>query len=284
MTSFNEIMGALALTALWANTATILGAAAIDLRRLWRRHRRLGPFIRGTVVQGDGPQGELARHVVDQRGRANPKGPILFHDLASRSTCYGGVIELDAHPGAPPCILPAPAPTSVPPRVWVSSVAQRRAALPQEQTEQTRAHAEATRAQGYLRQVEVTVGAGQEVWLNAHRSNNDTLTLPSDAPLVLSTVSPTRWTWARSIEIVGLGIGILASATTVTVMCLTPPVFTGSVSTLGGFLGLAYFLGVQPIGVAMRLRCRPPDRRLLRGSWKPSTQTSADDLPLRATP
>ncbi len=49
------------------------------------------------------------------------------------------------------------------------------------------------------------------------------------------------------------GAVILGAATGITWLALTPPVF-GPISTLGGAMGLAYFLLVQPAGVMLRRR------------------------------
>jgi hypothetical protein len=57
---------------------------------------------------------------------------------------------------------------------------------------------------------------------------------------------------------------VLAAACTVAI--LWPPLF-GWISGLGAAAALGLFLGVQPVGVALRDAVRTPDRAYLRGRW-----------------
>ena len=62
-----------------------------------------------------------------------------------------------------------------------------------------------------------------------------------------------------------------------TALVFTGPLF-GLVSTLGGALGLAQFLGVQPLGVALRDAVTAPDRAVVHHDWAAPRDPPASDL------
>ncbi|HZO12649.1 MAG TPA: hypothetical protein VFB62_05315, partial [Polyangiaceae bacterium] len=63
-----------------------------------------------------------------------------------------------------------------------------------------------------------------------------------------------------------------------TYLALYPPIF-GTVSIVGGALGLVFFLLVQPAGTAIRDAVRVPSVAQLRGSWvRPKSEGQGSPL------
>lgn len=264
--SFNHIMGLLCLGILWVNTLLIAGAAAIELRRLWRRRRRMAPWVTARIVEGLGPQQALASFTVAQRGRARGEGPILFHDQGFSSTLHGGTVEVSTPNGPARLQL---APTADGTKVWVSrhQLAAAGACPGAEVFAQSRQ--QATKAKGWARSVTAALQPNptEHVWLPQAVVNGDV------SPAWISGIHPGKWMAARAWLVMGFITGTLLLAGAITVVACWPPVF-GTVSTLGAAAGVAFFLGVQPIGVAVRDLCRPPHRAYLRGKWLPPSQSA----------
>ena len=99
-----------------------------------------------------------------------------------------------------------------------------------------------------------------------------------EAPtLLVAAEAPAAW-YTRKIVLSALALlGFLGSAALVTVLVFTGPLF-GLVSTLGGALGLAQFLGVQPLGVALRDAVTAPDRAVVHHDWAAPRDPPASDL------
>lgn len=251
--SFEVFMGGFVLLVFLGNTLIIAAAALIEVRRLGRRNRRQGRMVAGTVTSA----GVLARFVVEQRGRARQKsaGPILFHDRGTRTEVLGGTVTvgertISIEPGAKT-------------RVWIAPSVMRAHAACESPAAYATGLATATKAKGFQRDVVGELRKGDGVWLNP------------DDPSLLSGMEPRVWSTRRAILAMGFVTGSLSLAAAITAVILWPPVF-GLVSTLGGVAGLGFFLAVQPVGVAVRDACRPPDRAYLRGVWKaPSIQHQA---------
>src|SRR5258708_4286461 len=68
---------------------------------------------------------------------------------------------------------------------------------------------------------------------------------------VLATSDPRAWCARRIGLLAGFIVAILVAASACTALALATPRF-GLVSTIGAGLGLAYFLGVQPIATQVR--------------------------------
>ncbi len=224
------IMGALALAILWVNTLLVVGAALTPLSQLLSRLRR--PLREGKIEAGH-DDGILARHIVEQVGRRASddaaRQAVLFHDRAYRSELAAGVIrsgeevlELDSRPA----------------QVWVTLQQKREQANTPGDFEE--AYRASKRAKGYARSVVSTLRSGDSVWF-------------SDTPeLWLSSFDPRPWLRTRVAMVVGFQLAMTAVSALVTWLCLYPPVF-GTISTIGGALGLVHFLLVlQPLGVTVR--------------------------------
>ena len=77
----------------------------------------------------------------------------------------------------------------------------------------------------------------------------------------------------------GFIVAFLVGSAGITVLALWPPVF-GRVSTLGGALGLVYFLGfLLPGGVLVRDAVRPASVAFVRGRWtRPDVKAAERDM------
>ena len=73
-------------------------------------------------------------------------------------------------------------------------------------------------------------------------------------------------------DLLGMVIAVeelaVASAAVVTVLAFVGPAF-GLYTTIAGVLGLAQFLAVQPVGVALRDALTAPDRAVIHHVWAP---------------
>ncbi|MEJ7733944.1 MAG: hypothetical protein WKG00_32710 [Polyangiaceae bacterium] len=264
-----ETMGVLALAILWVNTLLVVGAALQEAARLWRLRVRwggsglAGRALVGRVAHAEGPGGALAMHRVEQVGRyaADDGGrrAILFADKSYRGEAFAGVVTTGAGEVR---VAPGDA------EVWAAPAAIREATRRPDGGFDG-AYADARKARGYDRMVEVPVRAGAEVWLvGALRDAGDGKVLGPgpDGLLLVSAVDPRRLC-ARKLALVALFVaGVLLAACGCTALALWPPYF-GTVSTIGGVLGLAYFLLVQPAGTALRDAVRVPARAAVRGTW-----------------
>lgn len=283
-----ELMGLLALAVMWTTTLLVTAAGARDLVRLVRRRARLAPVdtlgpgqARAGTVQGTiTSPGTLAVLRVEELGRAYAKKPaILLHPRRQAGAIEGGSVRLDdGRSVRVPPLLAAAA------EVWrhgrgpvITPALAFEAAL-----------AEARRARGFARTVEFRYGEGDRVVLGGRlRAEADgTWSLepepdpsrPGEAPtLLVAAEAPAAW-YARKIVVSGLALlGFLGSAALVTALVFTGPLF-GLVSTLGGALGLAQFLGVQPLGVALRDAVTAPDRAVVHHDWAAPRDPPASDL------
>jgi len=264
-----SLVGLFALFVLWINTLLIVSAALQSFCAIGARRQRMRPLaarsagvglVAGTVARGE----PLARRMIDQVGRqaAGSAGQqtILFHDRGYRSEVIGGALRV----GDAELALAAPG-AEAQVEVWVDD-ATLAAAATGEDAQFTAAYAEARKARGYARVVIAELRPGQRVWalgeVKAGRLAPD-----ATGELVLSSFDPRAWCVHKQLLLALFIVGVLVTAGACTTLALWPPRF-GTVSTLGGALGLAYFLGVQPIAVQLRDLGRPPAVAILRGSWR----------------
>lgn len=272
-----EIMGALALAILWVNTLLIAAAAlkqANEQRRRLRALRPLAPgeeghgLVAGRVERGDGPDGALARYEIDQLGRAgvedHGRRTIHFSDRTFASSVSGGVVTAgDAR-------IAVPAGEG---EVWPARADVLAAAGCDDRGRFDRAFEEARKARGHARTVRVDVRTGSSVWIAGHvqRGPDDRSgwqITPSDrAGFLVSAIDPRAWLRTRGLLALGFALAEVAAAAAVTALVLVPPIFDGWPSKVGGALGLAFFLGVQPLGNAVRDAVRAPGRAFVRGRW-----------------
>jgi hypothetical protein len=271
------MMGALALAIVWVNALLVAAAAWKELGPIgsWRRAAERG-MLRGEVVSGRGPGGAIAVRRIEQVGRATDAGEVIFADRRHACEVYGGTVRLED--GREIDVAATPAAVASPlnlgdgvVEVWPDDAAHEAAsACPS--TEVFSAALEAARkARGFARTVEAAIGPGADVRLLV---GDDGTTVR-----LVSAVEPARWAAKKRGLVVAFIAAELAAAGLATAIALVPPAF-GLVSKLGGALCLAYFLGVQPIGTAVRDAVRSPARRALRGRW--AQASSADPSRVQA--
>ena len=244
----HTMMGVLALGILWVNTLLVAAAALGRARELRGLRQRLssGGVFHGKLASG------AASLVVEQVGRqgSGATPTVVWHDR-SHACRIDAVVERSSGDAV---VIDG----TEEPMVWLDSGAVRAAALPGPDAFD-RVFEEARKAKGSARTLEVSVTQEAEVWA-------------SRAPALIATIDPIGWCRKREAVLsIGFVPAIVILAAGVTALTLYPPVF-GTVSTVGGALGLAFFLLVLPAGTAMRDWARAPHERFVRGRWsRPTT-------------
>jgi hypothetical protein len=247
-------MGAIALGVLWVNALLVAAAAVKQVGALLARRRGLGDLVRGRVIAGDGPGGAFATHRVEQVGRAGVDAEsILFHDRSAGGEIYGGALEVLGVERRVRAVEGA--------EVWLTREAIGRAGACPSRKDFDAAYATASKAKGFARTLDATIGAGAEVFF-AER--------PEGGPALVAIEDPRPLLLRRAILGAAFIVAELAAAAACTVIALQPPVF-GAVSTVGGALGLVFFLTVQPAGTAARDAMLVPSRVPARGRWRRSS-------------
>lgn len=245
-----ELMAGVALGLLWIHTLLIAAAAGLDLRDLGRLARARVRV--GVVTTGEGPSGALARNVVAQIGRCKGDGVIHLHDAEHRSEVFGGVVELEDGSRVELAAASEAA-------VWPDLDTRARAAavVPSDAAREQALH-DARRARGWTREVAVALVPGDRVWLVDDGGRT----------LAVSGADPRAWLNRKRALVLGFLLAILAIAGGCSVaaypVMFGAPLF-GLVSMLGAAAALGFFLGVQPLGVAVTEAVRTPDRAYLRG-------------------
>lgn len=246
-----ELMGLGALAILWINTLLIAGAAWKELSRVLAKKRALVAkgLVRGRVVKGAGEGDALAVHRVEQTGHGNAEAQdrkaILFHDKAFAGEVFGGVVEVDGKE--------IEIPASKDGEVWLALDALRKAGEYPGDAAFDDAFVHAKRAKGYARTVSATIGVGAEVWVAKDGS-------------FVSTLDPRPLANKYALLALFAIQGFFAAVAVCTVLALQAPHF-GTVSVVGGVLGLVYFITVQPAGTMLRDAVRFPNVAYLRGDW-----------------
>lgn len=264
-------MGLLALAILWLNTV-LVALDAVERRRWlgrnrwlpsWTKPRAGDGFVRVQVIAGEGAEGTFAQHSVDQRGRRiDSRAPcVAFHDQGHESEVCGGRVRADS--------LTVDVPAAERSEVWPDAASLRaRADAPLEPEPWARAE----KGKGYARQLRTLIKAGDSVWLGGHWMEADggwMVAPPPGRPLLVSQTDPVAWIARARAELALFSAAVIAAAAGVTALALTPPVF-GPVSTVGGAVGLVFFLLVQPAGTWMRGRTIEPAYAEVRGLAGPS--------------
>jgi hypothetical protein len=246
--AFTDVLALLALGALWVNTLLIVAHAGLELGDLARRSARLRTARRGRVTEG----APLAEARTLQVGRSRGDDRLHFHDRGYESESFGGAIDVDGERFAVPAVSAAGAI-----EVWPDPARLRDAARCGSRESFDGLYDSACKARGAERVIRHALSVGDEVWV---------VPADSEGPLWLSAVDPGAWL-ARQRALLALFMGgSLALLCGCTLLVLWPPVY-GTVSTLGGALSLAFFLLVQPVGVAVGERVLPLHRAALRGTW-----------------
>lgn len=243
-----EVMGIFCLVVLWT-TALLVAASALQLRRkLARKGASLGRGRVGVVDDG----APFATATVAQVGRAlDPADDpaIVFHDRAYAGTLAGGALVCAGE-------RLGVAPSDVA-EIWVDEPRRSAAAACAGLERFDEAWALAKKAKGWERTVTVELKKGDRVHFYPDAEGG---------PLV-ATFDPRGWLGARARALVVFAITELFVCGAVTRVALTPPLF-GAVSTVGGVLAIAFFLGVTPIGVRLREVARLPHEARLLGTWR----------------
>jgi hypothetical protein len=262
-----ELMGLLALGILWLNTGLVLAVAlkqlgnVLALRGRFVRAAQRGELVRGKVARAAGARFAVRR--IHMTGRAlTTKGPdrILFTDGPQSFEVLGGEVITDAGDR-----LEVSAAQSAASEVWIDPVRAAEGAACSSGEEFDRAFGLASTFKGFAREVELELREGDRVWVYGAREG-DRLQPTDHEPLVVSMVDPVAFCASRArllvLFVLGAGLALVA----VTGLALVPPYF-GLVSTIGGALGLAYFLLIQPLGTAVRDAVKTPARRLVGALW-----------------
>lgn len=259
-------LGYLCLAIVW--TAGLLCALASVgyARTLASRFRALASLEVGKVANGAGEGGAFAVHEVEQIGRAMDGEPpaIVFSDKQYRSRVHGGTIEsagaeraFEADDGL---------------EIWPDRASQSEAAEVAGDDEIDALYKDARSSKGAARTVAVPFAAGKKVWFVA---DGKRLTF-------LSAEDPRAFLSSRVRAHLFFAVAELAILGGLTFLAVRPPAF-GPLSTLGGAALVAFFLAVQPIGVAVEEASRLPFSRFLRGTHKRSAPFPGGVVPGRTT-
>ena len=243
----HELMGLWALGISWLTALLVALDLGIDVRTWLARRASYGsPLLVGTVESD-----ELAAHEIEQRVRRldGPTPRLGYWDRAHQSHVFEGQVRVDGElvdvvgtPGA---------------EVWTSPESKKAAATLDHAHFDT-LYAEAKSARGALRTVRTTLARGAHVWLVGERSGSH-----FEASLV-SAIDPRPWSRSLLLQLFGVIALDFAWVSLGTVLALWAPHF-GLVSTVGALVLIGHFLGITPIAVAVRERCRTPALTFLRG-------------------
>jgi hypothetical protein len=247
-------MGVLALSVLWLTTLLIVWVSARDLARVARRLL----LLRGRVHRVTA-SAVIARHVAEQVGRAQSvslrQRAVFFRDRNYRSELLGNEVVLA---GGERVRLEA---RDV--EVWLERPEKNSQGGGEAGRSFADAYAQALRPRG------LPVTLSREVkgaaWVAGERCGESLGALP-DGSFIVASFDPRRFC-ARAI-VLSLAVlsGIVAWSTLVTALVLTRPVF-GTVSTIGGVLGLVEFLLIQPLGTWLRDRVLWPHEAPVETRW-----------------
>ncbi len=274
MTLTRELMGGLTLAILWVNTLLIAAVALKQAFSHLKTRARCAPIppgeggiglVSGRITEGAGPSGSLARYELDQLGRAGAleggHRTIHFSDRASRGVVHGGAVETEGAKEAL-AVLPSAAP------VWPAATDVERCFGCTDDLLFARVFEEARKAKGHARTVSVGLDVGAQVWALGEKRRGESgwvLTVPSDG--FVSAIDPRSWFLSKALVSIAFALIETAIAAGITFLVLTPPVFDGWPSKIGGALGLGFFLAVQPLGTTVRDFLKEPSRAIVRGKW-----------------
>lgn len=247
-----EWLAVLALAILWVNALLVAGASLAQRRALGATRSRLarsiddGTLVAGVVEEGRGPGGVLAARRIEQTGRAmTVSGPdrILFTDRSASVESFGGVVraedgralELDARTEAL--------------EVWIEDSAAKRG-----EEDFALAWSRASTNKGWGTSTEQAIRRGDRVFVE--RGDR----------VRIAAMDPIAFVDRRRALLAGFALASLVACAGVTVVACWPP-FGGLASTIGGLLGVTYFLAVPPLGTKVRDAAKLPPYRLVGGIW-----------------
>ncbi|MBX7099478.1 MAG: hypothetical protein K1X89_17315 [Myxococcaceae bacterium] len=235
-------MGLAVLAVSWATALMVMLDLLIDFRALGARAKAL----RGRVLQATVGEKTLGFHEVEQRVRQFevPKPAFALFDRAHRWSLTGGPVTAGTEPLE---VVPAPGA-----EVWPELGAQ------QAQPVDPSLLKASAGPKGALRVVRTELSPGTTVFLAGTREG---ATLRTE---LASLVEPLSWLRSRRTLVLGLIALDLAWASAGTAVALWPPVF-GLVSKLGAAVLLGHFLGITPLAVLVREKCRWPSLAFVQG-------------------
>ncbi|MGB1276854.1 MAG: hypothetical protein ACPG77_14000 [Nannocystaceae bacterium] len=282
-----DVMGLLTMGIFWLNMGLIAFAALARMGPIRSRIASLGDLVgdghghthlreggrvllHGHVVAAQSDNA-LAVHRVEQTGRSAGEGQIFFHDRAYASEVGGGAIEVATESGIVRIELPA---IGQQVEVWPRPGAIKPATIP-EQTDFTKAQAQARRASGFRRQLITPIVVGDEVWVSGclapTEAGERTLELAGPraehGDVLVSAVDPKVWAKRCAALCVGFALATLLVSIGCTVAALWPPVY-GTISKLGALVGMAILMGNMLFGNLVRDAVRTPIRRIIGGCWQ----------------
>lgn len=246
-----EWLGLLALGILWVNVLLVAAAALQHRRKLgavrdaWAAARARGDLVEGEVESGDGPDGALATRRIEQLGRAmTTAGPdrILFTDRSGSGRTHGGVVR-----AAGEAIDVARCEES---DVWIDDRAPSR----RDEDDFASAWSRASTNKGVASTIEQRIAVGDRVWVDRARPR-------------IAAMDPIALVDRRRAMLLGFAAADVLGCAAVTAIALWPPAL-GPVSTIGGVLGVAYFLAITPIANAVRDAAKIPPDRAVGGIWQ----------------
>jgi hypothetical protein len=277
-----EIMAAALLGVLWVTAILLAVAAFQDVRELLRRRRAFRPLGVGEAGEGmiDGgvvtraEPGKLATLTVEQIGRAQDGAvlSLVYGDRRYASRVAGGLLESARGE------VKVEAAEGDAAEVWTTEVERERALACPGEAAFDDAYAGAKKARGHVREVTLSVGAGDRVFVaGVVQRDGDAWTVraPEGRALVVATFDPRAFCTkhvAKMTAFVALELAFCAGATR---LALWPPAF-GPVSVGGAVLGLVFFFLATPIGASIRQQARVPSRAVMRTTWtSPSRRAAA---------
>lgn len=247
-----EWLGVLTLGALALNTSLITCVA-------WKRRHLLGEVRRtwakreqATVHHGLGPGGILARRRVSQLGRAlTVRGPdrIVFTDTSTESECFGGTLSREDNDA-----LTLEATRNV--ELWLETNPERDDSFDDAWTR-------ASTNKGFATRVDIDLEPGTQVWVCREAGT-----------LSIATFDPLAYLDRMRRVLALFCVGSVLCLVLVAALACSPPVF-GPLSTLGAALGVAFFLAIQPLGVAVRDYTALPSVREVGGVWARPVQAAS---------
>lgn len=260
------VLGYLCLAIVWCAALLCALASVSYARTLAARFRSLAKVRTGTVLAGEGEGGALALHAIDQLGRAMDGEPpaIVFSDKTYRGEVFGGTIDAN---GSTVTIT-----DKGPLEVWPDAATQATSATLDGDAELDALYKDARSSKGAARTVSVPFAKGKKVWFVAE----------GEALVFLSAIEPRAFLSARVRAHLAFAVVELAICGALTYVATRAPAF-GAVSTIGGAGLLAFFLSVQPVGVAVEEASREPFKRFLRGVHKRSAPFPGGVVPGRTT-
>ena len=240
-----EVMGLFCLGVVWMTALLVAGAAWQELRDLRALARRARRAIVGTVVRDD-----LAEWRVEQTGRAidtSGDETIAFHDRTFASQVLGGRVEVDGE------MREVGASEG---EVWIDDKARADAAACVDAKSFDAAYGQSRKAKGFAREVRVRVRPGQRVWIIGSL----------EKPEIVATMDPVAFCTKKALGFLAfIPLELLVCAAATRLALMTP--HFGKASIAGAVACLAFFLGVTPLGVALREGARHPSRAFLRNTW-----------------